>query len=196
MSAGVFPGTDSIPERAEPVKPIASGLAALALVSLAACGETASQIPGMARPVAETVSPGDASFVMQAASGGLAEVELGELALERSSDQGVRNFAQQMISQHSLANEELAELAAEKGLTPPTSLDPGRQAMSDMLGALSGTAFDRHYIIGQIQDHETQLALFQAQTELGDDPDLRAFAARHAPVIQQHAEMARMLIQP
>lgn len=162
-----------------------------ALVVLAGC----SSPFGMANLSKESssLSAADRSFISQAAYGSLAEVELGELAQTQASSQQVREFGGRMVTEHTQMNKDLVALASNKGVTPPTSPDPGRQEIGDMLEQLSGAEFDRQYVPQQLADHEATLGLFQIQSNRGQDVELRQFAQRYTPVIQRHVEMLRRM---
>jgi len=133
----------------------------------------------------------DRQFVIDAAQGGMAEVRLSQLALERSTNPEVKQFAQQMIQEHTRVNEELMQLAIQKGITPPTDVGPKYEAAMMRLMQLSGASFDQAYMNeGGINAHLENTAVYQRQAGLGEDPDLKAFAARILPRVQGHLEMA------
>jgi len=150
-------------------------------LALGACQSTGSP----------SLATADNNFIMQAAAGGMGEVELGQLAQQRAADASVRRFGAQMVADHTTANQELVRFAGRKGVTRPTALDPGRANAGRQLATLSGASFDQQYMAQQVQDHGLQAALYQQQAQSGADPDLRAFAARYLPVVQGHAQMAR-----
>jgi putative membrane protein len=135
----------------------------------------------------------DQKFVMEAAMGGMAEVELGRLATERGSSDGIKQFGQQMVDDHSRANSELIQLTTARGITLPTSLDAKHQAQMSKMSQLSGAAFDRAYAKEMLKDHQKDVSLFQKQSTRGADADLRAFAAKTLPTLQEHLRMAREL---
>ena len=133
----------------------------------------------------------DNQFVMDAAHGGMAEVQLGQLALQRSTNPEVKRFAQQMIQEHSRANEELMRLATQKGITPPTDVGPKYRAAMMRLMQLSGRDFDQAYMNeAGVNSHLESAAIYQRQAGLGQDPDLKAFATRILPRVQDHLQMA------
>jgi len=133
----------------------------------------------------------DRQFVIDAAHGGMAEVQLGQLALERSRNPEVKQFARQMIQEHTRANERLMRLATRKGITPPTTPGPKYEAAMSRLMQLSGEAFDQAYMNeAGVNAHMESAAVYQRQAGLGQDPDLKAFAATILPRVQGHLEMA------
>jgi len=135
----------------------------------------------------------DRTFVHMASSGGLAEVRLGQLAAERAYSAEVRQFGQRMVDDHTKANQELAAIAQAKNLQVATEMDKKHQAMADKLAKLSGAAFDREYMAAQVADHEHTVALFTTTAREGQDPELKTFASRTLPTLQEHLRMARGL---
>ncbi len=135
----------------------------------------------------------DRAFMLQAAQGNLAEVALSQLALQRSASNDVKQYAQQMVQDHTQANARLSQLAQQKGVSLPTQTDTKHQALRAQLQKLSGRSFDRAYMQAMETDHARTVALFQNQATQGQDPDLKAFAANLLPTLQQHWTMARSM---
>ena len=127
----------------------------------------------------------DREFVEQAAHSGHAEVSMGQSAAE-SENAAVSAFGKQMIADHGMMNDELAALAKRKGVEPPTGPDLASQAKGAVVGVMPGKAFDKQYVSSQLDDHQETLALFRKQAQSGQDPDLKALAAKGIPVIQGH----------
>jgi len=139
------------------------------------------------------MSSQDHKFVMEAAMGGLAEVELGRVAAERGTSEAVKQFGQRMVDDHSKANQELMSLASTKGMTVPTALDDKHQKDVTKLSGMSGAEFDRAYAKMMLKDHEEDVKEFERQSTRGGDPDIRAFASKTLPTLQEHLQMARSL---
>ena len=133
-----------------------------------------------------------ATFVKKAALAGMTEVELGKIAISKSQDAKVKQFAERMVSDHGKANDELASIARKKGMAVPTTLDPEHRALVQSLNAKSGAAFDAAYGEHMDADHSKAVALFQGAIT-GSDPDLAAFAKKTLPTLEQHKEMAESL---
>ncbi|HEY9402357.1 MAG TPA: DUF4142 domain-containing protein [Pyrinomonadaceae bacterium] len=141
-----------------------------------------------------TVNSSDRKFAMTAAMGGMAEVEMARLALTKASSDAVKQYAQKMIDDHTTANAELMQIASAKGITLPTAPDAKHRAMMMKMEKLSGAEFDRQYIMmAGHKDHQKMEKLFRDESMRGRDADLKAFAARTLPVVQQHLQMARDL---
>ena len=127
-------------------------------------------------------------FVNQAASGGLFEVQSSELALQKSQDANVQEFAKQMITDHTANNQELIATAQAEGLTVPTQIpSPQAELMQTIQGA-EGDAFDTAYVQAQTTAHETAVTLYQTYAQGGDNQALVAYAQKSLPALQQHLE--------
>jgi putative membrane protein len=137
----------------------------------------------------------DHQFAMKAAQGGLAEVELGRLATEKASSDEVKKFGQRMVDDHSKANDELKSEAQKKNITLPSSVDAKDKALMDRLSKLSGAAFDRAYMSAMVKDHRTDVAEFQNEASNGHDADLKAWAAKTLPTLQDHLKQAESVDQ-
>lgn len=141
----------------------------------------------MAKTDSSTVLP-DTAFAAKAAVGGMAEVALGKMAAAKGTDKQVRDFGNMMVMDHGKANAELMSIAKTKNITLPAGLDAEHQAKSDSLSKLSGSAFDKAYVQTMIEGHQKTLALMQSEASGGKDTELKAFAAKTAPVVQMHLE--------
>ena len=128
----------------------------------------------------------DESFYKKAAEGGLAEVELGKLAQDKSPTQSVKEFGSMMIKDHSAANEKLKAIAEAKSLKLPTSPSVGQMATKTKLEVLSGKTFDKSYIKGMVADHKEDIKEFQKEASTGQDADAKAYAAATLPTLKAH----------
>ena len=133
----------------------------------------------------------DHKFVMDALKGGMAEVELGKLASEKASNDAVKQFGQRMADDHGKAGDELKKIAEDKGMTPPTAMDDKHKKLHDRLSKLSGAAFDRAYMDEMVKDHKTDVKEFQREANSAKDPDVKAFAAKTLPTLQEHLKEAQ-----
>ena len=131
----------------------------------------------------------DKTFVMNAGLGGMAEVEMGKLAVQKASDDRVKQFGQKMIDDHSQANEDLKAMASAEKIDIPVSLDSKHQATIDRLNKLSGTAFDHAYVREMVRDHNEEVKEFQKEAQNGQDSAVRAFASKTLPTLQEHQRM-------
>jgi len=133
----------------------------------------------------------DHRFVTEAAQGGMAEVELGKLAAEKASSSDVKQFGQRMVDDHTKANDELKSLASKNGWTLPSDIGAKNQAEKDRLEKLSGAEFDRAYMQHMTMDHKKDVAEFQKESNQAKNPDLKNFASKTLPTLQEHLRLAQ-----
>lgn len=138
-------------------------------------------------------SGNDRHFITQAGEDGLAEVELGKLAQQNGSSAAIKQFGQRMVDDHSKAGKELDTIANKLGVTPPK--EPGSKQQGDIkkFAKLTGEKFDREYAEHMVKDHEKAVGLFEKQAKSGDAEELKSFAAKTLPTLQEHLKMARAL---
>lgn len=158
-------------------------------------GVTAQERNKPIQPNAQNTNPQkDHDFVQKAMEGGLSEIGLGELAQSRGSSPQVREFGMIMVSDHQKANDELRELAQQNGYENlPLTVPSGTQKGYDQLSDKNGTDFDKAFIQQMIKDHEKTVKLFRKQAENGKDEQLRNWATRTLPILEQHLEQAKRL---
>ena len=132
----------------------------------------------------------DSEFAVSAADGGMLEVQLGQLALTKSSSAKVKEFAQAMVDDHSRANEELKSLAQTKNISLPTTLSEENQKDYNDLAEKSGEEFDKAYCKFMVKDHKDDLDKFKKAAEKAKDSDVKSWAAGKVPVLEHHLSMA------
>lgn len=138
----------------------------------------------------------DAAFLDEATSINRAEIRIAQLAVAQSTEPSIRQLAQEMIDDHTKANELLKELCGAKGLVYPTSetLSPAAQKKYDELAKLQqGPKFDKVYLSGLIDDHKKAIKLFEREFKYGDDAEFRTFATNTIPTLKRHLESAQAL---
>jgi putative membrane protein len=133
----------------------------------------------------------DTMFVHKASHAGLAEVQMGKMAMARAASAEVKAFGQRMVDDHTQANQELMTIAQAKHIPVAHTFDQKHQAVADKLAALHGTEFDHAYVAGQLADHEEAVSLFTREAKEGKDAELKAFAAKTLPTLQEHLQLAR-----
>lgn len=133
----------------------------------------------------------DQTFLKEAATGGLMEVELGRLATEKASSAEVKQFGQRMVDDHSKANQQLSTIAQQKSVQIPTELTGKAKADYDRLSKLSGEQFDRAYMQMMVRDHRKDVADFRKQSTSAKDSELKSFASQTLPTLEEHLKMAQ-----
>jgi putative membrane protein len=131
--------------------------------------------------------------MMESAQGGMAEVELGKLASKKGSRASVKQFGRKMVADHSKANREMKTLAAQKGVGLPPTLNEKDQAEMDRLTKLKGAAFDKEYMDYMTADHRQDVAEFDKEVSKAKDSDVKNFAAKTLPTLQDHLKMAEKI---
>ena len=140
----------------------------------------------------------DVQFVTMASMSNYAEIKAGQVAANKAQNQGVKQFGQMMVTDHTTASTQLKTLATQLGLQAKDSLDEAHVRLMDSLNTLSGIAFDSVYISSQVVDHQKAIALFQNQAENGRNSELKKFAGDLLPHLEihlHHADSLKMSLQ-
>jgi len=147
--------------------------------------------PFAAAPLTFAADDPDASFYKKAAEAGLFEVDAANQAEQKANSQKIKDFAAEMVKDHSAANDKLAAIAQSKNITLPTSASMGQMAVKAKLDVLSGDTYDKSYIQSQIKAHQQAIALFKKEIATGEDPDAKAFATATLPTLRAHLKAIR-----
>jgi putative membrane protein len=141
----------------------------------------------------QSSAPADSATVMfmtTAASGGMMEVQLGQLAQEQAQNQRVKDFGEMMVRDHGKANDELKSLASSKNITLSDSLMPDHKRHVADLQKRKGAAFDKAYMSMMVQDHQKDIQEFEKASNNLSDGEVKAFATRTLPVLRAHLDSA------
>jgi putative membrane protein len=151
--------------------------------------------PAAPFPSHSTLSPIDYNFVAQANLGAPFQVDSGRLAEKKATTAHLRDYAHLMVVSHIPVIDDLNAILQHKDTTAPpnTLLHAAYDTMIASLKAEHGTAFDRDYLNGQVDYQNGNAALFQYEIQNGTDPDLKEFARRTLPKIEDHLQRARRL---
>ncbi|MGN6329611.1 MAG: DUF4142 domain-containing protein [Rhodanobacter sp.] len=141
---------------------------------------------------APTLPGGDAHFMQQAASAGVAEVQLGQLALTKSDNDAVKALAQRIVDDHTRANAQLKTIADSEQIALPAPADAARDEAA-RLRALDGSAFDQAWAKTMVGDHEKAVKLFSNEAAASGDSRLRQFAQATLPALRAHLQSAKQL---
>jgi putative membrane protein len=137
------------------------------------------------------VGPAEQRFMNEAAHGSQAEIQLAQLAQKQGESEQVKSLAQRIEQDHQAASKELEALASRRGVSLPSGPDPKHQAHMDKLSKLQGAAFDRAYTKMMVSEHKKEVSKFQRASNNLMDTDLKAFAAKTLPNLQEHLRMAQ-----
>lgn len=135
----------------------------------------------------------DKDFMVEAASGGMLEVQLGGIAQSNASATQVKNFGKMMVSDHTKANAELMALAKQKNIVVPSV--PGKEAQEHIqkLQQEKGKDFDKDYVSLMVDDHKEDIDKFEKAANKAKDPDIKALAAKTLPVLKHHLQMIQAI---
>ena len=164
---------------------VAAGAASAQATTNKPTSNTASSMQSSAK-----LSSGDKSFVEKAAIGGMAEVQMGKLAQQKAGSDQVKQFGTRMVNDHSKANDDLKQVASSKGITLPSDLDSEHKSKMAKLEKLSGAQFDRAYMDDMVSDHKKDVSEFEKQAKSGSDAEIKGFASKTLPTLQQHLSLA------
>jgi putative membrane protein len=153
--------------------------------------EQTSSTRGATSAAPASLTSEDKQFMTKAAQGSMLEVALGRAVMRQGMSPDVKAFANRMVSDHSKATDELAQIAAKKGVTLPTALDKEHQDTLDKLAKLGGPKLDKEYASDMVEDHEEDVKEFRDAVKSVSDPDLRAWAAKTLPVLESHLAAAK-----
>jgi putative membrane protein len=154
--------------------------------------DTAATKPGATATASNAkLDRSDRKFVEEAANGGLTEVELGKLAQQKASNAQVKEFGARMVQDHSKANDELKQLAQSKGVDVPAAPGKSQQKELDKLNKLTGSKFDHEYMAHMLSDHRKDVSEFQKVSKSSKDSDVKAFADKTLPTLQEHLKLAQ-----
>ena len=184
--------------------------AAIAALSVAACGQKTDETKGAATPAEQAATPDAnpsatvptpsdetkaATFVEKAAATDMYEIEAAKVAAKRSTNAQVKKFAAMMEKAHTKTTEDLKAAIAASGaaLTPPAALPEDLQGKLDDLTKADDKDFDKKYADSQVDAHQAALNLLQRYAQDGDTAAIKAFAAATAPAVQEHLNMAEGL---
>lgn len=140
------------------------------------------------------LSSGDEKALKDMAQANINEVAAAKIALDKAQSSEVKAFAQKMVDDHGSALEKVETVAKQKGVTLPTGPDASHKAMADKLEKESGNAFDKMYMENAgTKDHKMVLSKLQSDAKNIKDPDVKALADAHTPVVEQHLQSAEKM---
>ena len=142
----------------------------------------------------EKLSSGDEKALMDMAQADINEIAAAKIALSKAQSSEVKAFAQQMVDDHGAALSKVQAVAQQKGVALPTEPDAKHKAMAATLEKQSGDAFDKMYMANAgTMDHKMVLSTLQSDSSKIKDPDVKALADAHTPVVEQHLKSAQQL---
>lgn len=154
---------------------------AVAVTALAFAGIATAQ---------DEVSKADKEFIKNAAELGRTEVEMGRIGQEKATDPQLKKLSAELIKDHTKGQGELKELAKKKGVEVEGEPTSAQKKMLLRLREKSGEEFDKEFREHAVKDHEKGIKMMQDAAEDTKDPDIKAFATKQIPIMQEHLAMA------
>jgi putative membrane protein len=137
----------------------------------------------------------DKAFVKKALEGNEAEIQMGQLALQKSNDDQVKQFAQRMVDDHGKMQEQLKPVAEQMGVKVPDGPSKGMTKKMDKMKALSGDAFDQAYIKDMVKDHKKDSSEFKQEAQSTTNPQLKQLATEGSQTIDSHLQQIQQIAQ-
>ena len=153
--------------------------------------DTRMEKPGV--PAPNQTNYQDRLFAQLATAGGMAEVDLGKLAANKTAHERVKRFAERMMDEHGKANAVLKSIAEESKIPLPEQPNPDQKKVKADLEKLDSVEFDRAYLAAQIVEHQKTVQLLAWEIGQGEDADLQRFASQTLPGVFEHLQAARDL---
>jgi putative membrane protein len=166
------------------LKSTLTGLGCMLVLSLPALAQT------------KAANSADRVFIKMAAEADMTEAHIGQMAENQSSQSQIKDLAQKLIHDHTDAYQQLAALAGKTGDSIPTGIDVRKITAVEQLMKLKGARFDHQFVQEEIRDHERAIAQFKREAEHGQNPDLKAYASKMIPVLEDHLRLAQALDKP
>lgn len=141
-----------------------------------------------------TLNASDSSFMQHAAGASMAEVQMGKLAVDKSTNADVKQTAQRIVDDHTKADDQLKTLAASKHVSLPTDPPTDTQKEVTRLQKLDGSAFDTAWSKDMVKDHQQAIKLFTKESSSAKDKDVGQFASSTLPTLKTHLQMAQHLV--
>jgi putative membrane protein len=136
---------------------------------------------------------GDQAFVDFAAQTDMLEAHLGQMAADQASVQGVKDYAQMLVTDHTNDYQQLSQAASKAGDNVPKGLDAQHDRMIAPFEKLKGKAFDRRYIQEMVTGHTQAIARYKREADTGQNADIKAYASQALPTLQKHLDGAKDL---
>lgn len=134
----------------------------------------------------------DLTFMNDAAVSNMFEIATSKIALAQASSPWAKEYAKEMIDEHTGAQDELGLIAKDAGVSLPTGLPAQQQAIVAKLGKTMGTGFDEAYRQVQIDGHQQTSAKFDKEVKTGHDSGARNYAIKILPAVRMHLKLAKL----
>jgi predicted outer membrane protein len=142
-------------------------------------------------PEESSSATGNDEFLAQAMQDSLAEIELCELALQKTTSDEIKAFSQRMIDEHSRMGQAIEQIAGKKKIQLPKDISSEHKSVINALSKLSGQDFDVQFMDRNVKDHEKDIKVFKHYAEQANDADIKALAEKGVQTLKRHLDMAK-----
>ena len=174
------------------MKSILSAVCCVALCCLPALAQEGHK-KAAAKGAAKGAAMTDQGFVDFAAQTDMMEAHLGQMAADQAAEQGVKDYAQTLVTDHTNDYKQLSDLAGKANLVVPKGLDAAHDKMIAPFEKLKGAGFDHRYIQEMIAGHTKAIAVYTKESTDAENADLKAYANQALPTLQKHLDSAKDL---
>ena len=173
---------------------LAAGLIAASLLAAPAYAQSVGEKTGVNSALG--ITPSTPDFVREAAMSDMFEIQSSQLAEQKSDDAQTKSFAQRMIQDHTKTTNDIKSMASSgklPGVNLPTDMSSSQKSMLDKLKGLNGKDFTKQYHSDQVSAHKDAVSLFERYGKGGDNAELKDWANKTLPTLQEHLKMAQDL---
>jgi len=164
----------------------------LVTIGVTACSRERG-VEAASESIGASVSQADVNFMTKATDANLAEINMARMALERSSDKDVKDFANMIQRDHNDALENLTDLMRDNNVPEPKNLAAEQRNVIHSMTSLSGPSFDREFANTMVADHEKAVEMFREEQANAQNPDLKKYVNDVLPKLEMHSEKSREL---
>ena len=165
---------------------------ALSILGLSACNRGGGvQAAREDRP--PNATPAEQDFMMKTAQADLSAIDIAGLAMQKSQNSDVKDFANMIQSDHTNAIEDLTDLMKDKNVSQPSTMTPQAKMDIEKMTGLSGAEFDREFVNMMVADHQKMVEMFRDQAAIAQNPDVKKYAEDLLPKLEMHLEKAQKL---
>ena len=136
---------------------------------------------------------GDQSFLRKTMEDSVAQVQMGQLAAQKSSSDDVKQFGQKMAQIHEQLNNQIGPVAKQMGVDAPKNPSKKDKQEIEKMQALSGTDFDQAFLAAMLKDQQTDVKGFKDEEKSAQDPTVQKLAQLDEPVLSQHLQILEQL---
>lgn len=130
----------------------------------------------------------DQDFVTKASIANKFEIDSSNIALEKSNNSSVKEFAQRMVDDHTKTADDMEKAlqSSKSNVKAAENLDDEHQKLIDQLQSATASDFDNKYLTMQRDAHKKAIMLFNNYSQNGQDNTLKGFAENTLPVLRDH----------